>query len=145
MERSIPVGFFERYPELQDPAVQRCVLLDEDVIPTQKGCVAEKAAGLLTGDRDRAYGDPYEESKRICGIYNAIREGSNGGWRLTPIEFEYVMLALKLSRQQNSHQRDNWVDLCGYADIACSVMEHTIAEIRSAIRVSDALDGVSGS
>lgn len=141
----IPEMIRGRYPELSDPAVQRCVLSDEDVIPVSKGGTAEKAAGLLTGDRDRAYGDPYEEAKRICGIYNAIREGSNGGWRLTPIEFEYVMMAMKLSRQQNSHQRDNFVDLCGYADIACSVMERTVSEIRSAIRVSDALDGVEGS
>lgn len=132
----IPRHVEARYPELRDPVIRRLCLSDEPLSPREKGETAAMGASLVTGDRNDAYGHPYAESKRICEIYNAIRGHVNGGWKLTPIEFEYVMIALKLSRQQNSHKRDNFDDLCGYADLLCVVTEHTAAEIRESLRAA---------
>lgn len=74
------------------------------------------AADLVTGERQKAYGDPLENYPRIAAMWSAIL----GRKMLAPItrrEAMHMMIALKQSRDLNHPLRDNEVDICGYAHL----------------------------
>jgi hypothetical protein len=72
--------------------------------------VAAEALKIVYGDRKEAYGNPLIQARRVCLIWEAIL-----GIKVTPKQFELCMLGLKISREINKEQRDNLVDMCGYA------------------------------
>ena len=77
-----------------------------------------KEADEIVNDRTRGY-EPAEDSfKNISQIASAIRRKS-----ITPRDVSAVMIALKLSREQYAHKRDNNVDAAGYIQI-----DHLLAE-----------------
>lgn len=81
----------------------------------------EETIGIVTGDRNNAYGPPHQDFHRTAEMVTAM-------WRhkLAPdqgIEAHDVALfvmCIKLSRLQwTPNKRDNWVDIAGYA--ACGI------------------------
>lgn len=84
----------------------------------QLGETATKAAGLVTGERNKAYGNPSEDYGRSIRIYKAIKGHTNIEKASDGILF---MLCVKLSREQNAHSEDNLVDACGYIDLLNAV------------------------
>ena len=77
-----------------------------------------KEADEIVNDRTRGY-EPAEDSfKNISQIASAIRRKN-----ITPRDVSAVMIALKLSREQYAHKRDNNVDAAGYIQI-----DHLLAE-----------------
>lgn len=74
--------------------------------------VLQQAQRLVYGERGEAYGHPREDFGRAAAIFNAI-----SGERLDAADIAYILLAVKLSRQQNKGKRDNLVDAVGY--LAC--------------------------
>lgn len=75
-------------------------------------------ADKIVNDRTRGY-EPVEDSfKAISRIASAIRRKD-----ITPRDVSAVMIALKLSREQYAHKRDNNVDAAGYIQI-----DHLLAE-----------------
>ena len=77
-----------------------------------------KEADEIVNDRTRGY-EPAEDSfKNISQIASAIRRKN-----ITPRDVSAVMIALKLSREQYVHKRDNNVDATGYIQI-----DHLLAE-----------------
>lgn len=75
--------------------------------------VLEEASAVITGPRREAYG-PVEAS------FGAIASGwaSILGIEVTPRDVALCMVWLKVVRESHSHQRDNLVDICGYAALA---------------------------
>lgn len=71
-----------------------------------------EAERILTGERDTDYGDPVENFSRIAEIASLL-----SGEKLTPETCVTVMIAVKLSREQYKHKRDNLVDLVAYIEI----------------------------
>lgn len=75
----------------------------------------EEARGLITGDRNNAYGEPTQDFDRTAGVLTAL------GFRLidSPIRSHHVAIiiaAVKMSRLMWSPaKRDSWADLAGYA------------------------------
>ena len=77
-----------------------------------------KEADEIVNNRSRGY-EPAEDSfKNISQIASAIRRKN-----ITPRDVSAVMIALKLSREQYAHKRDNNVDATGYIQI-----DHLLAE-----------------
>lgn len=77
-----------------------------------------KEADEIVNDRTRGY-EPAEDSfKNISQIASAIRKKD-----ISPRDVSAVMIALKLSREQYAHKRDNNVDAAGYIQI-----DHLLAE-----------------
>jgi hypothetical protein len=77
-----------------------------------------KEADEIVNNRSRGY-EPAEDSfKNISQIASAIRRKN-----ITPRDVSAVMIALKLSREQYAHKRDNNVDAAGYIQI-----DHLLAE-----------------
>lgn len=85
---------------------------------TESTTILEEAQDILEGDRDTDYGDPVANFNRISGIASAM-----SGVDISPEQCVLVMMAVKLSREQFKHRRDNLVDLVAYAEILNRVVE----------------------
>lgn len=76
--------------------------------------VLHEAFGLVNGDRAEAYGDPYDDYKRVTDLFRLMT-----GHELTPTDGVLFMECVKLGRIAHNHQRgeyhrDSVVDSCGY-------------------------------
>jgi hypothetical protein len=92
--------------------------LTEEVSGFDSDSILEEAQEILEGDRESDYGDPVANFNRISGIASSILD-----YTITPEECVVVMMAVKLSREQYKHKRDNLVDLVAYTEIYNRVKE----------------------
>mgnify|MGYP000989356452 CR=1 FL=1 len=80
--------------------------------------ILEEAMAILDGDRESDYGDPVANFNRIADIASSISRT-----KISPEQCVVVMMAVKLSREQYKHKRDNLVDLVAYAEILNRIRE----------------------
>jgi hypothetical protein len=82
--------------------------------------IANSAANLVGGDRDRQHGAKADNFDRIAVMWNAwldIRTDPSA--RLTGHDVGMMMSVMKLARTQSgAHNVDDYIDACGYA--ACA-------------------------
>lgn len=74
--------------------------------------VGVTASKLVTGDRQLSYGDPLENYDKIAEVWTALT-GHPIDRRLAM----HMMIALKMCRDLNVPNKDNEVDICGYAHL----------------------------
>lgn len=84
----------------------------------KKGDVARKAAELVEGDRDEAYGDALKEFGRISAVFEELT-----GHCITPEDMALLFICMKLVRDSFRAKEDNMVDVCGYASIRACIRE----------------------
>ena len=77
------------------------------------GLILKQAHEVITGPRRDADGDPVVSFIPVAETWSHIF-----GTKITPHQVQLAMIALKLFRESNKHQRDNLVDICGYAALA---------------------------
>ncbi|MBR1193220.1 DUF6378 domain-containing protein [Bradyrhizobium sp. AUGA SZCCT0160] len=83
--------------------------------------VAEKAAGLVSGDRKAAYGDVTEGIERIAAIWNGIlaAAGAAPARPLNAHDVANMMEGLKIARRYTGPYRaDNYIDGAGWSAVA---------------------------
>lgn len=85
--------------------------------------ILKKADAIVHGERNAAYGHPYDDYKRVSDIYNAIT-----GDYVSPDDCALVMICVKLARIGKHHNTntvhvDSLVDLAGYAWVYGQVVE----------------------
>lgn len=80
--------------------------------------ILEEAQEILGGERESDYGDPVANFTRIARIASSILNED-----ISPEQCVVVMMAVKLSREQYKHKRDNLVDLVAYTEILNRVRE----------------------
>jgi hypothetical protein len=88
--------------------------------------VLQEAAGLITGDRNNAYGPPTQDFKRSADAMTAMGYRANLDQPIRPHDVAILVALVKVSRLQHSPQkRDNWTDLAGYAGCGyeCAITE----------------------
>ncbi len=78
--------------------------------------ILQEAQGLVYGDRQAAYGHPYDDYTRTARMWEAIL--GMQPFTISPRIACLMMAAVKISREVNAPKRDNLVDLAGYA--ACA-------------------------
>lgn len=81
-----------------------------------KDPVTLEAHNLVYGDRNKAYGHPYQDYFRTSRMWEALLglpEGTIGPYRAA-----LMMALMKASRASYQFKRDSLVDLCGYAECA---------------------------
>lgn len=93
-------------------AVDTPVLAYPDLAPVRPEPVTMEARRLVHGARQAAYGHPADDFTRTGRMWGAIL----GIPDVAPETVGLCMAAVKISREVNSHARDNLVDLCGYAE-----------------------------
>lgn len=90
--------------------------------------VLEKAASLIDGDRAATYGNATTSHQRIADLWTAYLEGvrtERGHSDLNAADVAAMMVLMKVSRSVSSAHADNWVDICGYAALACEMEDST--------------------
>ena len=73
----------------------------------------------ITQRRGSVYGDPSEHLAAVAQIKAAVAECDD-----PQIRHVLEMIAVKMARAATSpHHLDNWVDIAGYARVACMVLD----------------------
>ena len=71
----------------------------------------DRAKDLVNGPRNKIYGDPEENHKRIADMWGVILKRE-----VSLHEVYLMMVALKMSRLiESPDHKDSWIDLIGYA------------------------------
>lgn len=78
-----------------------------------------EAHRLVHADRGQNYGHPYEDFSRTSKIWSAIL-----GIEVTPEQVALCMIGVKISRECHRPQRDNRVDIAGYAETLDMVVNY---------------------
>jgi hypothetical protein len=80
----------------------------------KRGEILDEANRLTHGDRDKNYGTPYINHKRIADIWTVIL-----GVEVTPSQVALCMAGVKIARLVESPDHlDSFVDLAAYAAIS---------------------------
>lgn len=79
--------------------------------------ILEEAHRITHGDRNDAYGHPFDDYACTAAIATAIL-GDKLKEPITAHEMALLMCGVKLSRESRVSKRDNLVDLAGYAWVA---------------------------
>jgi hypothetical protein len=88
--------------------------------------ITEEANGLvMNGDRQKAYGHPLPWAQRFAATLRAVF-----GWDVHERDIAPLMILFKVCRERNSHQRDNYTDVAGYAEVGNRVEEALAALAR---------------
>jgi hypothetical protein len=67
----------------------------------------------ILADRQKDYGHPYDDFKRVAEAASAYGFSRNGN-ELSPSDVPFFMILLKLSRETHKHKDDNLTDIKGY-------------------------------
>ncbi len=79
--------------------------------------ILAEAASIVYGRAEADYGDPLADFTRTAKMWEPIF-----GTTVTPKQVAMCMICVKLSREVNSHNKDNFVDIAGYAETAMRVV-----------------------
>lgn len=80
---------------------------------------AEANTLTLQGDRQAQYGHPLPWAERFAATLRAVF-----GWDVRAEHISLLMILFKVCREVGGrHQRDNFVDICGYAECGMRVCE----------------------
>jgi hypothetical protein len=80
----------------------------------KRGEILDEANRLTHGDRDKNYGTPYINHKRIADIWTVIL-----GIEVTPSQVALCMAGVKIARLvETPDHLDSFVDLAAYAAIS---------------------------
>jgi hypothetical protein len=71
--------------------------------------IADEAIGLVSGDRQKAYGHPAKNFDDIARLWSVML-----GVEVTPAQVGLCMIQVKLAREVFVPKRDNLVDAVGY-------------------------------
>jgi len=89
--------------------------------------ITEEAGQIVDGDRQKMYGHPADDFARTAGLWTELLRPKLGvGCSVTAEDVPRMMIALKLSRDVNFAQRDNLVDIAGYAETLQMVRDKEI-------------------
>jgi len=87
-------------------------LVDDEVPPRVR--ILEEAGSLITGDRNKSYGEPTDNFNDIAAIWSVLI-GHKLTEDLDPGEVASMMIGMKLVRMKAQPKADNWRDTAGYA------------------------------
>ena len=83
--------------------------------------ILEEAGELVDGDREAAYGHPFDDFSRTGRIWGAIL----GVPDVPPEKVALCLVGVKLAREVHQHGRDNLTDAAGYLRCAEKVYDRT--------------------
>jgi hypothetical protein len=81
-----------------------------------RASVLDEAKQLITGDRNNAYGPPWQDFARTAGALAAMGYAGPNGRPIEAHDIAIFVMMVKLSRLMwTPTKRDSWVDIAGYA------------------------------
>lgn len=86
---------------------------------THRETLLEEAARLTAGDRNAAYGAPYDNLTHMANMVSAYVSGKYGlPVDLNAEDMAWIMVLAKISRTVASFKDDNYIDSAAYSAIA---------------------------
>jgi len=80
--------------------------------------ILKEAGGLIVGDRNNEYGEPYDNMKQTLNLIKAYI-GDRKGSELVVTDVPLIMICIKLGRLGgNLRSTDSYKDIIGYCAIA---------------------------
>jgi hypothetical protein len=112
--------------------------IDLAAVPAEPGSVRQEmlyeATGLVTGDRNNAYGPPWQDFQRTAAGLSAMGYRGPDGRSLESHDTAIMVMMIKLSRLMwTPAKRDSWVDIAGYAACGLECALHEDEERRKAV------------
>jgi len=100
----------------EDPyRIQSIIETPDKPVPARAEILRE-AERLITGDRNRTYGEPMENFENIARLFNTfLRYKLKDGAEITPGDTAGLMILVKLAREMSGPTEDNKLDIAGYA------------------------------
>lgn len=83
--------------------------------------VLDESRGLICGDRQDSYGSPDVNFKRLADTINGAFGPTHLKRDFTSSDIALILVLLKVIRQVNKSQHDNWVDIVGYGALGAEV------------------------
>ena len=80
----------------------------------------DKAAKIVTGQRQFDYGDKYQNHKNISKLWSAYLD-----FKISPHDVAICMLLVKVARLKHRKTEDCYLDMAGYAAIAGEIEDQT--------------------
>lgn len=90
------------------------VYLYPEMVELDKESILDKAKRITSGDRQKDYGHPKENFKRIADLWNAYLKNRKESGEITVEDIAWMMVLLKIARDQNKPTYDNLLDSIGY-------------------------------
>lgn len=89
--------------------------VEEKTPASENQNILREAEAIIYGDREETYGHPAKNLESIARFWTGYLKQKYGlEAPLNPEDVCWMMALLKMSRQMNSHKRDNLVDAAGY-------------------------------
>lgn len=93
-------------------------------MPSRKE-ILEKAAEIVSGEREDTYGGPEDSFRLIAKLWEAYLGAAERV--ITPEDVAAMMALLKIARlAKSSDHLDSWIDLAGYAACGGEIGERSI-------------------
>lgn len=96
---------------------------DNDTKKSVREQVLEESASLIMGDREASYGSPAVNFKRLADTINGTFGPTHLKKDFSSADVALILVLLKVIRQVNKSQHDNWVDIVGYGALGAEVDE----------------------
>jgi len=91
-------------------------LFSEEIPIPARAEVLREAERLITGDRNRTYGEPMENFENIASLFNTfLRYKLKDDADITPGDTAGLMILVKLAREMPGPKEDNKMDIARYA------------------------------
>lgn len=88
--------------------------------------IIEKAADLITKDRQKDYGDIDDNYKKFAAFLNIFFEDLE---KVKPSDAALIMVLLKISRMKaNTYNEDTFADAIGYLGIASALRKKELGD-----------------
>ena len=106
--------------------------------------IAETAAVLVAGDRDRVHGTKVKNHENIAEMWNGfLRVRRDPAAPLSAEDVALMMCCLKIARTQHgTFNADDYIDLAGYAACAGEIASVAETEDRPVMVTGDAITGL---
>lgn len=88
-----------------------------------------EAERLTNGARRETYGHPLDNFRLEMDLIQPIIRKCRG--ELTPAIMGLIKIQIKIAREMHSHQRDNIVDIAGYANTIGMIYDRMEAEVQA--------------
>jgi hypothetical protein len=85
--------------------------------------VIAEALRIVGGNRQTTHGDKLVNHRNIADLWNGYLGDRLGGTIIDPHDVAVMMILLKVARTKHGAlNRDDYVDIAGYAGVACEIM-----------------------
>jgi hypothetical protein len=90
------------------------IYLYPSMVQYDQESILDKAKQITSGERQKDYGHPTDNFRRIADLWNVYLNNRKVGGNISVEDVAWMMVLLKIARDQNKTTYDNLLDSIGY-------------------------------